>query len=100
MKVNCFNCGKFGHFAKECRSKIDHADVSQENCEESQVGDLKDDNLSVTSKECMMVAQDKENIYSNFDSEHLSHTHEFCNDLMEQELNSMMAKMKIDVQKP
>ena len=29
-KVRCFECQIFGHLAKECRSKIDHAHVSQE----------------------------------------------------------------------
>ena len=61
LKVKWFKCGKFGHFAKEGRSKIDHAHVSQEKYEESQVGDTKHDNLSVASEECKMVAQDKEN---------------------------------------
>ena len=92
--MKCFKHRKFGHFAKECRSKIDHAGVSQEKCEKSQAGDLKDNNLSVVREECMMIAQDKETTDNDensaviFDSAHLSNTQEFCTDLMEQDLNS------------
>ena len=55
------------------------------------MGDSKHDNLSVVREEHMMVSQDKENMDDEenstviFDSVHLSHTQEFCNDLMEQE---------------
>ena len=89
--MNCFKCGIFGHFAKKRRSKIDHAHVSQEKCEKSKEGDIIDDNISVVSEECMMVAQDKENMDDEenctviFDSVHLSHTQELCDDLVEQE---------------
>ena len=79
--------------AKEIRSKIDNAHESEEKYEKSQGGDIKDDNLSVASERCVMVALDKENIDDeenstvSFGSVHLSHTQELCNDLMEQELN-------------
>ena len=65
----------------------------QEKYETSQAGFLKDDNLSVVNEECVMVAQDKEssddkeNSTVIVDSVYLIHTHEFGNDLMEQELN-------------
>ena len=49
-------------FCKRMQIKIDHAHVCQEKGKKSQVGDLKDDTLSVVSEECMMVAQDKENM--------------------------------------
>ena len=68
--------------------------MSQEKYEKFQAGNLKDDNLLVVSEECMMVAQDKEDTDNKenctviFDSVHLSHTQEFRNDLMEQELKS------------
>ena len=50
LEVKCFKCGKFGHFAKEYRSKIDHTYVIQEKCKNSHIGDTKDDNLSVGMK--------------------------------------------------
>ena len=42
--------------------KIDHAHVSQEKDEESQAGDIRDDNQSVVSEERVMVSQDQENM--------------------------------------
>ena len=59
LKVRCSKCHKFGHFVKECKSKIDHAHVSQEKSEESLMGEIKDYNLSVTSEECAMNARTK-----------------------------------------
>ena len=65
--------------------------MNQEKCEKSKGGDIIDDNISVVSEGCMMVAQDKENMDDEenctviFDSVYLSHTQELCDDLVEQE---------------
>ena len=70
-------------FCKRMQNKIDHAHVNEEKCEQSQAGDLKDNKILVVSEECMMVAQDEENMDNEenstaiFNSVHLSHTQEF-----------------------
>ena len=85
---------------ESCRSKIDHVHVSQEKYEESQAGEIRDDNLSVASEECGMIAQDRENMDDEenstvfFGSVHLSHSQEHYDDLMEQESNLNEEKMK------
>ena len=54
-KIKCFNCGEFGHFARDCPKARDNANIAQESeqsCKSESMLDL--DSISVR-EECAMV---------------------------------------------
>ena len=72
-KIKCFNCGGYGHFARDCLKARDNANIAQESEQKGKSESMLDLDSTSVSEECAMVctklqyedASDDEVVYSD-----------------------------------
>ena len=57
-KIKCFNCGKYGNYARDCLKACDHSDSAQESEQNKKVANMLDMGNSSVSKECAMMCME------------------------------------------
>ena len=57
-KIKCFNCGEYGHFARDCQKARDNANIARKSEQKGKLESMLDWDSTSVSEECAMVCME------------------------------------------
>ena len=58
LKIKCYNCGEYGHYAQDCLEACNNANIAQESEQSKKVENMLDLDNSSVSEECAMMCME------------------------------------------